>query len=273
MRRLAWIPILVIVLAGVVVISSRAGSIQSLDRLPGGIGSGPSVEETTDSSAVIALMTGAPAFCQVNYGSTPQYGEMRRMTMMSGPMTDHRILLPGLQPDTEYHFRLTAVDVEARVFQSRDLTFKTKPAATGKPTGRNVASLKGGTKVVGVSSNYGGEGNDSTYGANQAIDGDPSTEWSSNGDGDRAWIEIELSQPSRLIAIGFWTRTMGTTAQIREFEIIVDSRTKLGPFTVPNAAGTHYFPVDVEAKRLRFAVVKSTGGNTGAIEIEALAAP
>lgn len=273
MNRLTWIiMIAVVILLGAAVFTSRASSIQRLDRLPGGIGSGPSVEEITDSSAVIALKTGAPAFCQVNYGSTLQYGQMRRMTM-SGPMTDHRILLPGLQPDTEYHFRLTAVDVGARVFQSRDLTFKTKPAATGKPTGRNVASLKGGAKVIGVSSNYGGEGNDSTYGANQAIDGDPSTEWSSNSDGDRAWIEIELSQTSRLIAIGFWTRTMGTTAQIREFEIIVDGRTKLGPFTVPNAAGIHYFPVDVAAKRLRFAVVKSSGGNTGAIEIEALAAP
>ena len=105
------------------------------------------------------------------------------------------------------------------------------------------------------------------------IDGDPSTEWSSNGEGDHAWIEVELSQASHLTAIGFWTRTMGATAQIREFEVIVDGRTKLGPFIVPNASGIHYFPVDVEAKRLRFAVVKSSGGNTGAIEIEALAAP
>lgn len=253
-------------------ISTRAGPVRPLERLPGGIISGPAVDTITDSSAVIALKTAAPAFCQVNYGPTPQYGQMRRMSM-SGPMTDHRILLPGLQPETTYHVRLTAVDVQARVYQSSDFTFKTLPATSGHPQGQNVATIAAGARIAGVSSNYGGEGNESAYGANHAIDGDPTTEWSSNGDGDRAWIEIELAKPYDLTAIGFWTRTMGTSAQIGQFTVVADGKTKLGPFTLPGAGGIHYFPVDITAKRLRFDVLKSSGGNTGAVEIEALATP
>ncbi len=273
MRRYAWlIAVSVLLIVGGVILSTRASPIQPLDRLPGGIATRPSIEAITSTSATVVVKTAAPTFCQVNYGPTPQYGQMRRMTM-SGPMTDHRILLPGLQPDTVYHVRLTAVDVQARVYQSGDLTFRTQPAAAGRPKGRNMARLSVGARVIGVSSNYGGEGITSTYGANNAIDGDPSTEWSSNGDGDNAWIEIDLSRAYSLSAVGLWTRTMGSTAQIQEFEVVADGKIRLGPFTLRDATGIHYFPVDVTARRLRFNVRKSTGGNTGAIEIEALAAP
>lgn len=272
-NRYVWlISVFAVLVVAVGVLSTRASPIQSLDRLPGGIADGPSIESITATSAVIALKTAAPAFCQVNYGPSPQYGQMRRMTM-SGPMTDHRILLPGLQPDTLYHVRLTAVDVGARVYQSGDLTFKTLPAAAGRPKGQNLASLSAGAKVIGVSSNYGGEDIASTYGANNAIDGDPATEWSSNGDGDKAWIEIELARSYRITAIGFWTRTMGTSAQIRQFEVVAGGKTRLGPFTLGDAGGIHYFRVNVTAKRLRFNVRKSSGGNTGAVEIEALTGP
>ncbi len=271
--RYVWLLVVVAaLLTGVGVLTTRASPIQPLARLPGGIVAGPSVESINDASAVIMLRTAAPAFCQVNYGPTPQYGQMRRMTML-GPMTDHRILLSGLQPDTVYHFRLTAVDVQARIYQSADLTFKTIHVTSGRPKGQNVASIVAGARIVGVSSNYGDESNTSTYGANHAIDGDPTTEWSSNGDGDKAWIEIELAKSYHLTTIGFWTRTMGSSAQIQQFEVIADAKAKLGPFTLPDAAGIHYFPVDVTARRLRFNVLKSNGGNTGAVEIEALTAP
>jgi len=273
MRRYSWlIAISVLLLVGGTILTTRASPIQPLDRLPGGIAAGPSIEAITATSATIAVRTAAPAFCQVNYGPTPQYGQMRRMTM-SGPMTDHRIVLPGLQPDTVYHIRLTAIDVQARVYQSADLTFRTQPATSDRPRGRNVASLSAGARVVGVSSNYGGEGITGAYGANNAIDGDPSTEWSSNSDGERAWVEIELARPYHLSAIGFWTRTMGSTAQIQEFEVVADGKIRLGPFTLGDAAGVHYFPVDLTARRLRFNVLKSSGGNTGAVEIVALTGP
>ncbi len=146
-------------------------------------------------------------------------------------------------------------------------------AAARRPGGRNVASIKSGARVIGVSSNHGGESNSSQYGANNALDGDGTTEWSSNSDGNKAWIEIDLAKPFDITAIGLWTRTMGSSAQIVQFEVVADGRTRLGPFTLPDAAGTHYFPVKVTARRLRFNVLKSSGGNTGAVEIEALTTP
>ena len=120
-----------------------------------------------------------------------------------------------------------------------------------------------------VSSNWGGGDANSPFGANKAIDRNSGTEWSSNGEGNNSWIEIELAQVYALYMIGFWTRTMGNTAQIYSFKVITDDGTQLGPYDLPDAATTYYFDVQVRAKRLRFEVQNSSGGNTGAIEIGA----
>lgn len=150
------------------------------------------------------------------------------------------------------------------------------PGTQATPEGENVALLSAGARVVGVSSNYGGGGNDSPWGANNAIDGNPSTEWSSDGDGDDAWIEIELAQAYDVSAIGFWTRTMGATAQIERFRVQTRAAPEgevLGPFELQGAAGMEFFPVQTRARRLRFEVVSSSGGNTGAVEIAVYASP
>ncbi|MBI4295589.1 MAG: hypothetical protein HY667_00580, partial [Chloroflexi bacterium] len=42
----------------------------------------------------------------------------------------------------------------------------------------------------------------------------------------------------------------------------------LGPFDLPDASTIYYFQVPVRAKSLKFEVERSSGGNTGAIEIE-----
>ena len=139
--------------------------------------------------------------------------------------------------------------------------------------GENLAMEDRGGRVVGVSSNYGSAGMDSTFGANNALDGDPSTEWSSDGDGDGAWIEVELAEESRVRSLGFWTRTHGTSAEIRSFQVVSDSGQIQGPFTLEDAAGIHYFDTALTAKRLRFEAVESSGGNTGVVEIEVYGDP
>ena len=108
----------------------------------------------------------------------------------------------------------------------------------------------------------------SAFGANNALDGDSSTQWSSQGDGDGAWIEIELARTTHVTSLGFWTRTMGTSAQILSFRVITGSGEVFGPFTLDDASSVHYFDVDLTAKSLRFEAVESSGGNTGAVEIE-----
>ena len=62
---------------------------------------------------------------------------------------------------------------------------------------------------------------------------------------------------------------MGNSAQIFRFSVVVDGGQRLGPFDVPDAATIYYFNVQVRAKRLRFEVESSSGGNVSAVEIEA----
>ena len=139
--------------------------------------------------------------------------------------------------------------------------------------GDHLALAETGASVVGVSSNFGGGDVDSAYGASNALDGDPSTEWSSDGDGDGAWIEIVLATKTRVTSLGFWTRTMGTSAQIFSFQVMTDLGTTMGPYTLDGAAAISFFETDFEATRLRFEVIESSGGNTGAIEIEVYGTP
>lgn len=139
--------------------------------------------------------------------------------------------------------------------------------------GENLALLENGTIVATVSSNYQDRPNDSGFGANNALDGDPATEWSSNGDGDEAWIEIELPQVIQVRTIGFWTRTMGDSAQMFAFQVVTDRDEIYGPFELGGADAVAYFETDFTAKRLRFEAIGTSGGNTGAIEIEVYGDP
>ena len=106
------------------------------------------------------------------------------------------------------------------------------------------------------------------WGALRAIDGDLATSWLSNGDGDEAWIEIELLEETLITRIGFWTRTMGSSAQIYSFQIVTDQGETFGPFDLADAVQSYIFETDFTAKRLSFEVLTSSGGNTGAVEIE-----
>lgn len=254
-------------------LSSEPG-IAPLEALPGEH-NGPRVTDITDRSAWVRFDADVPVVCNVLYGKTTEYGQVALMSMTTAT-TDHDVQIVGLEPETTYHFRVTVTDLSGRVVQSEDQTFTTlvpsKEGSRTVPAGRNVALLSAGTTVVGVSSNWGNGDNDSGFGANKAIDGNARTQWSSNGDGDDAWIEIELAQSYSIIGIGFWTRTMSNdTAQIFSFEVTADSGEKLGPFDLPDASGPYYFTVQVTARRLRFNVVSSNGGNTGAVEIEVYA--
>ena len=139
--------------------------------------------------------------------------------------------------------------------------------------GENVAAIDKGGRVIGVSSNYGNAANDSAFGADNVLDGDPGTEWSSNGDGNNAWIEIELSTETQVTSIGFWTRSMGTSAQIFSIRVITDRGEVYGPFELAGAGSIYYFDTPLTAKRLRFESVNTNGGNTGALEIEVYGEP
>jgi hypothetical protein len=237
---------------------------------------GPEFTELRADSVTVQLDTRIPVACSAIYGTTTAYGQIATDTdMAGGGHANHRPALTGLKPDTLYHVRFQGVASDGTLYVSDDFTFRTPAASNitqpGKPTGKNVALASVGARVKGVSSNFGGGGLDSAYGANRAIDGNLTTEWSSNGEGNQAWIELDLGKEYRVGAVGFRTRTMGTSAQIERFQLITDKGEKLGPFDLPDAKQVYYFPINVAARVLRFEVLKSSGGNTGAAEIEVYA--
>jgi hypothetical protein len=209
-------------------------------------------------SAILTVRTTIDAACSVVYGPDERFGRIAvDADMGGGAHADHHPTLVGLEPDTEYRYRVQGTGADGTLYVSDVLTFRTPPAPLGEP-----ANLALGAVVSDVSSEY-----DAAYAATAAIDGDPSTAWSSAGDGDDAWIELDLGQMTSIGTVVFRTRSMGDgTAVTQTFTLTADGE-EVGtyPADVP-------VELDLDARVLRFDVAESTGGNTGAIEIEVLAA-
>ena len=260
-------------LADVNLIEAVEGEAQSPTPGPAeAILASPIEIEPSATSAVVSLTTTQPAMISVLYRTACGCRSYITREAHTRPVTEHRVELLALQPETAYVLNVVLVDEQARVYRSEDLEFETtaqtQTAGAWEPDGENLALLQKGGRVVGVSSNWGGGENDSAFGANKAIDGDPNTEWSSDGDGDDAWIEIALAEEGTITGIGFWTRTMGTSAQIYKFRVLAPDGTVLGVFDLPDAKQMYNFDLeDFIGQQLRFEVVESSGGNTGAKEI------
>ena len=235
------------------------------------------VVNITSNSATVTATTTIDVACAVAYGLTTDYGRLAvDSDMGAAGHSDHGPQMTGLEPDTIYHLTFGGIGPDGTVYGYKDLTFRTKPADKEpalESQGENLALSKNGARVTRVSSNYGSVSMDSSFGANNALDGNPSTQWSSQGDGNGAWIEIELAQTTHVTSLGFWTRTMGTSAQIASFRVITGRGEVFGPFDLADASSVHYFDVDLTAKILRFEAVNSSGGNTGAVEIEVYGQP
>lgn len=227
----------------------------------------PQIVDITDSDAVLSFESSIPLACSVVYGKTTNYGQnATNQDKSGGAHTDHHPLLLGLEPDTEYHYRVQGTASDGTLYVGESGTFRTLPAEEAAEV--NLASLEAGARVVAVSSNFGGATNDGTWGADSAIDGNRGAVWSSNGDGNNAFIEIELAEQAQMHAVKVWTRSMSDgTAQILAFTLTTDTGDVLGPFEMADAAELYRFQLkDVVARSLRLDVVDSSGGNTGLVE-------
>lgn len=233
----------------------------------------PQIVDMTATDAVLLFESSIPLACSVVYGTTTAYGQISvDQDMDGGAHTDHHPLLLGLEPDTEYHYRVQGAAPDGTLYISNDMTFRTLPAE--EKTEINLASVDEGARIIAVSSNFGGAANDETWGAEGAIDGNRGTAWSSSGDGNDAFLEIELAQPAKVYAVEVWTRSMSDgTAQIFDFTLTTDAGEVLGPFTLKDAAQAHRFEVDAVARSIRLDVVDSSGGNTGLIELAVYGTP
>ena len=67
----------------------------------------PQIVDITDSDAVLVFESSIPLACSVVYGKTTDYGRVALdLDMDTGVHTDYHPLLLGLEPDTEYHYRV-----------------------------------------------------------------------------------------------------------------------------------------------------------------------
>ena len=212
-------------------------------------------------SAVVQVKTNPPTVCAIAYGRTASLGSIADDPNMGGTaISQHVVVLSGLVPGTTYRYRLTATDAQGRVFQTANLATFTTPSHVG--TGEQDIAI--GATVVAVSSQW-----SNAYRASNAVDGNLSTEWVSDGDGDRAFITIDLGRPRKVTGVAFITRAMSNGSAItRTFAVVVDGHRRYGPFPAGNRVDPRVARVSFTGRRLRFQVVQSTGGNTGAAEIE-----
>lgn len=212
-------------------------------------------------AAVLEVDTTIDVACSVVYGEDEAFGQIAvDNDMDGGAHADHHPVLGGLEPDTEYHYRLQGTAPDGAIYVSDVMVFRTPLAATGGP-----ANLALDAAVTGVSSEY-----SAAFAAQHAFDGDPTTEWSSRGDGDEAWVEIDLGAPLAIGDIVFRTRSMSDgSATTASYRVTADS-TRHGPIPVDEPFDG-LAELGVVAQVLRFDIETSTGGNTGAIEIVVLA--
>ncbi len=178
--------------------------------------------------------------------------------MQDGAHEDHGPLLGGPTPDTDYQYTLQGADEAGTVYRSDVMTFRTPPAVESD-LGSNIATA---ATVTDASSSFSDE-----FAPDNAIDGDLATERSTAGDSDAAWIEIDLGEPREITGVAIRTREMGDgTAVTENFTITVDDGTTLGPY--PAGVEAIAFDEPVTTGSVRLDAVRTTGGNTGASEIE-----
>ncbi len=214
----------------------------------------PRVElDPSGTAATIRVTTTIEAACSVVFGTDETFGRIATDSdMAGGGHTDHGPLLGDLVPDTTYLYRLQGTGADGTLYQSRILSVRTPPAPAG---GEDLAR---GATIAEISSEY-----SAAFGATNAIDGDLATEWSSAGDGDDAFITLDLGAPQDVGSVAFVTRSMGDgTATTETFTLTADG-VEIGTYP----AGPAPVLVSVTAQVLRFDVASSTGGNTGAREI------
>jgi hypothetical protein len=219
--------------------------------------------DSTGDGAVLRVVTSIDVACAVSYGPTSELGSIATDTdMAGGGHTNHQPLMIGLEGGETYSYQVSAIAADGALYQSELIQFTYEPGdgavQAAQPPADNVADM---AKVTDVSSAY----SDAFVGAN-AIDGDRSTEWSSAGDGDDAYIVLTFGEEMQIEGVGFRTREMSDGTSITtSFTATVDGRV-YGPFEA--GPGLSIGLLDSVGSVVRIDVETSTGGNTGAIEIE-----
>lgn len=223
--------------------------------------------DITPNSARLNFIGTEPLACTVVYGTTTDFGSASiDSDMGGGAIIEHNPIMSGLEPDTEYFYRVQGSGLDGTFYIGEVGTFRTAPAPTGENP--NLASTDRGAQIIGWSSAFGDAALDETWGAGMAFDGNPGTAWSSAGDGSDAWIEVELEGRARIDRVEFHTRAMSDGSAItHSFTVETGEGEVYGPFELEGTEQAYSFDVEIEAQTLRFSLMDTTGGNTGAVDI------
>ncbi len=232
------------------------------------------VEDIGAGRAVVRFDTNIPTTCEASYGIVADVLDLSATdpNMVPGNLAmGHNVPLEDLMSSQTYFWRAMASNRDGKTYTSERFQFVTL-ASDQSPGIKNVAVLGAGATVMGVSSNFGGVGNDASFGVNNAFDGMMATEWSSNGDGNDAWVELDFGQKRSLATFGFRSREMSDgTSIIQSVRLVFDGgETTAGPFMTPDPTVRYTFDFEqpISASTVRIEAVDTTGGNTGAREIE-----
>jgi hypothetical protein len=231
------------------------------------------IEEVGPYRALIRFETSRPTRCHLEFGLAPDVldGRATDPDMEAGTyVIQHKVPLEDLTPDTVYYFTAVATDSDGIDYHSAMGEVMTGPPVAVDSL-MNVALSDNGTTVAGVSSNFADAGVTSPYGANKAIDGRMNTEWSTDYDGNDAFLELDLGKPRDIRFIGFRSREMTDgTSIIRSFTLDVDGEITLGPYETPDPSVRYVIelPARVTTRYVRMNAIDTSGGNTGLRELQ-----
>jgi hypothetical protein len=224
-------------------------------------------DPTDPRRGIFRVTTTEEAICAIVWGEDEDFGRFNNSLAMSGTgIIQHDVVLPDLEQGREYTYVLQGTTADGTLYRSEVATF-TIPV-TDVPETEPEPDLGPNLAVDATIAEVSSEFNDAFAAAN-AIDGDLSTEWSSREDGDDAFITVDLAAPTPITGVAFLTRSMADGSAItEEYTVTTDGGEVLGPFPAGTPAQARVSQVDVTATTLRFEVVRSTGGNVGAVEIQ-----
>ncbi len=220
---------------------------------------------------IFRVITTEPMICAIVWGETEALGNFNNSLDMNGTgIAEHNVFLPGAEAGETYFFVVQGSTADGRLFQSEMDTFTLPDRPEGAAALQDAdvgPNLAEGAAVVDVSSEF-----SATWAAANALDGDLATEWSSAGDGDDAYLTIDLGAVSDVAGVEFVTRTMADgSATATTYSVVVDDGQRLGPFPAGSPASPAVNQVDVAGRVFRFEIESSTGGNTGAVEVRVFA--
>ena len=219
------------------------------------------VPDASGTTAVLRVTTELEMACAVVFGRDETLGDgiATDADMGGGAHTDHQAVMTGLEPGTEYVYRVQGSGADGNLYRSDLMSFRTPEADTTRGPGENAAR---DATVVDVSSEFSAD-----FPAEAAIDGNLGTEWSSAGDGDDASLTLDLGRAVSVVGIALRSRSMSDgTAVVETFTVTVDGGETYGPFEAGTAGAVA--EVGFTGQVLRIDADRTSGGNTGAAEIE-----